>query len=79
MPQNSEPINGGESPLASKLQSAQASGSGQLQSGADQQDGGPAPTHTNGQLQQHTVGASQDESGVAPAGGLVTSAGSAPS
>lgn len=77
MPQASEPINGGESPLASKLQPADASGSGQLQSGTDQQDGGPAPTHIDGQLQQHTVGASQDASGVAPTGGLVMSAGPA--
>lgn len=77
MAQGSEVMNGGESPLASSVQAAEGATSGQLQAGATQLDGGPAPTHVSGQVQQHTVGASQDASGVAPIGGLVTSAGAA--
>ena len=71
MPQQSEPINGGESPLASTSQSTGAATAGQPQSGSGQLDGGPAPTHVAGQLQQNTVGAAEDQSGVAPTGGIV--------
>lgn len=44
MPQEPIIMNGGESPLASQLQSGAATSTQQLQSGATQIDGGPAPT-----------------------------------
>jgi hypothetical protein len=44
MPQEPIIMNGGESPLASQLQSGAATNTQQLQSGATQIDGGPAPS-----------------------------------
>ena len=68
MPQEPEIMNGGESPLASQLQSA-AAYSAQLQSGANQLDGGAAPTPGETQLSPST--SSTDPSGVATSGGIM--------
>jgi hypothetical protein len=64
-----EPVimNGGESPLASQLQSGVATSS-QLQSGATQFDGGAAPTS---QTQLSPSTSSTDPSGVATSGGIM--------
>jgi hypothetical protein len=70
MPQEPEIMNGGESPLASQLQSAAGfTGAQQLQSGPNQFDGGPAPTPGQTQLSPST--SSTDPSGVATSGGIM--------
>jgi hypothetical protein len=69
MPQESEIMNGGESPLASQLQSGDATSTAQLQSGANQLDGGPAPAPGQTQLSPST--SSTDPSGVATSGGIM--------
>jgi hypothetical protein len=70
MPQEPEIMNGGESPLASQLQSAAGfTGAQQLQSGANQFDGGPAPT--SGQTQASPSTPSSDPSGVASSSGIM--------
>jgi hypothetical protein len=70
MPQESEIMNGGESPLASQLQSAAGfTGAQQLQSGANQFDGGAAPT--SGQTQLSPSTSAPDPSGVATSGGIM--------
>ena len=66
MPQESEIMNGGESPLASQLQTGDATSTAQLQSGANQLDGGPAPTPG-----QTPSTSSTDPSGVATSGGIM--------
>jgi hypothetical protein len=71
MAQEKEPINAGESPLATGSQSIQGATSTQVQSGANQLDGGPAPFHAGGELQQHAAQAEQGEAGVAASGGIV--------
>ena len=69
MSQETVIMNGGESPLASQLQSGVATSSSQLQSGADQLDGGAAPTPGQTQLSPST--SSTDPSGVATSGGIM--------
>ena len=62
-------LDGGESPLASQLQSGAATADAQLQSSAAHSDGGPAPISGEG----HTTpfASSSDESGVASSGGIM--------
>ena len=69
MPQEPEIMNGGESPLASQLQSGAETTGAQLQSGTNQLDGGSAPTPGQTQLSPSTT--SSDPSGVASSGGIM--------
>jgi hypothetical protein len=69
MSQETAIMNGGESPLASQLQSGDATSTAQLQSGTNQLDGGSAPTPGQTQLSPST--SSTDPSGVASSGGIM--------
>ena len=68
---SNEPVilDGGESPLASKLQAGATSAEAQLQSSAAHSDGGPAPTSAEGHASPFA--SSSDQSGVASSGGIM--------